>query len=68
VQSYCENLYQNENHKISDCETFITFQTERNKFDLAENPKKIKCEIDQILQKYNKIMDIFYEVLKVIDK
>lgn len=57
----------NARHDIN-CEILHVNQIEKNNFDLTDKNKKLKNEVEEILKKYNKIMDVFYDVVNVIQK
>jgi hypothetical protein len=49
-------------------DNLLTNQTEKNNFDLTDKNKKLKNEVEEILKNYSKIMEVFYDVVNVIQK
>jgi hypothetical protein len=46
----------------------LLIQLDKNRFDLSSNSDPNKFNIERILKKYNKMIDIFYELINVMKK
>lgn len=73
IQNYSDSNKNNndeENNIRQDVNSnsILVNQIEKNNFDLTESSKKLKNEVEEILKKYNKIMDTFYDVVNVMQK
>jgi hypothetical protein len=78
VQNYSQNCNNNDNENNEDdhnnnkhefnYDILIVNHIEKNNFDLSEKKKQIKNGVEEILKKYTKIMDTFYDVINVIQK
>jgi len=63
-----QNNYNNTRQDVNCNEIFVSKIADKNSFELTQNNKKLKNEVEEITNKCNTIMDRFYDVVNVIQK